>query len=75
MDTTAHADGGTAAEEPAGRRVRAPRRRSLRLKLSLTYAGMALLTAVILGGVMVAVLGASATRITQELWQLAGTPS
>ena len=36
----------------------APRRRSLRLKLALTYAGMALLTTVILGGIMVAVLGA-----------------
>jgi len=35
----------------------APRRRSLRLKLALTYAGMALLTTVILGGIMVAVLG------------------
>jgi signal transduction histidine kinase len=38
--------------------VPAPRRRSLRFKLALTYAGMALLTTVILGGVMVAVLGA-----------------
>ena len=38
--------------------VPAPRRRSLRFKLALTYAGMALLTTVILGGIMVAVLGA-----------------
>jgi two-component system sensor histidine kinase BaeS len=33
------------------------RTRSLRLKLALTYAGMALLTAVILGGILLAVLG------------------
>jgi two-component system sensor histidine kinase BaeS len=36
--------------------------RSLRLRLSLTYAGMALLTAVILGGILLAVLGNHYTR-------------
>ncbi len=36
--------------------------RSLRLRLMLTYAGMALLTAVILGGILIAVLGQHYTR-------------
>jgi signal transduction histidine kinase len=48
------------------------RRRSLRLKLSLTYAGMALLTAVILGGIMVAVLGAYYWRAEESYLKAAG---
>ena len=35
---------------------------SLRLRLALTYAGMALLTAIILGGILLAVLGNHYTR-------------
>jgi two-component system sensor histidine kinase BaeS len=47
-------------------------RRSLRLKLSLTYAGMALLTAVILGGIMVAVLGTYYSRAEGSYLRAAG---
>jgi signal transduction histidine kinase len=39
---------------------------SLRLRLSLTYAGMALLTAVILGGIMLAVLGNYYSRAEED---------
>jgi len=39
--------------------------RSLRLKLALTYAGMALLTALILGGILLAVLGSYYSRAEQ----------
>ncbi|MEI6449277.1 MAG: HAMP domain-containing sensor histidine kinase [Actinomycetes bacterium] len=40
--------------------------RSLRLKLTLTYAGMALLTAVILGGILLAVLGNYYSRAEED---------
>ena len=39
---------------------------SLRLKLALTYAGMALLTALILGGILLAVLGNYYSRAEQD---------
>ena len=45
------------------------RTRSLRLKLALTYAGMALLTAVILGGILLAVLGNHYTRAEDDYLQ------
>ena len=47
---------------PAGDLRRAVRTRSLRWRLALTYAGMALLTAVILGGILLAVLANYYTR-------------
>ena len=47
-------------------------RRSLRFKLSLTYAGVALLTVVILGGIMVAVLGTYYSRAEQRYLRAAG---
>ncbi len=40
--------------------------RSLRLKLTLTYAGMALLTALILGGILLAVLGNYYSRAEED---------
>ncbi len=43
--------------------------RSLRLRLSLTYAGMALLTAVILGGILLAVLGNHYARAEDDYLQ------
>ena len=42
------------------------RAHSLRLRLALTYAGMALLTAVILGGILLAVLGNHYTRAEDD---------
>jgi len=45
------------------------RTRSLRLRLALTYAGMALLTAVILGGILLAVLGNHYTRAEDDYLQ------
>ena len=39
---------------------------SLRLKLALTYAGMALLTALILGGILLAVLGNYYSRAEED---------
>jgi len=57
--------GGAAAHTAGGRR-------SLRFKLSLTYAGVALLTVVILGGIMVAVLGTYYSRAEQSYLRAAG---
>ena len=45
------------------------RARSLRLRLALTYAGMALLTAVILGGILLAVLGNYYSRAEDDYLQ------
>ena len=42
------------------------RTRSLRWRLSLTYAGMALLTAVLLGGILIAVLASHYTRAEDQ---------
>ena len=42
------------------------RARSLRLKLTLTYAGIALLTALILGGILLGVLGSYYSRAEQD---------
>ena len=74
MDATRQMADGPAASAAADRDGAGarPRRRSLRLKLSLTYAGVALLTVVILGGIMVAVLGTYYSRAEVSYLRAAG---